>query len=108
VLGSLFSSFKHDDEEEKNASFSSLEKGQARVFEREKEKWAAYCDEQGELHVVSATCTHLGCTVKWNNDEKSWDCPCHGSRYSYEGKVMNGPANADLKKYNEKKILEKK
>lgn len=109
VLGSLFSSFKHDDDaEEKNASFSTLEKGEARVFEREKQKWAAYCDNEGELHVVSATCTHLGCTVKWNNDEKSWDCPCHGSRFSCEGKVMNGPANTDLKKYQENKVLEKK
>ncbi|HKC69758.1 MAG TPA: Rieske 2Fe-2S domain-containing protein, partial [Bacteroidia bacterium] len=51
---------------------------------------------EDNIHFVSAECTHLQCMVKWNNDEKTWDCPCHGSRFSYEGKVMNGPANAPL------------
>jgi Rieske Fe-S protein len=44
--------------------------------------------------------------VHWNNDEKSWDCPCHGSRFTYEGKVINGPANADLLSYNKNVISE--
>lgn len=60
-----------------------------------------YKDEHDMLHIVHAECTHLGCTVKWNDDEKSWDCPCHGSRYTYKGKVMNGPANEDLAYHSE-------
>lgn len=58
----------------------------------------AYKDEQGTLHLVDTTCKHLGCEVEWNEAEKSWDCPCHGSRYSYDGKVLDGPAKEPLDK----------
>lgn len=57
---------------------------------------AVYRDEQGEIHELSAICPHLGCIVHWNSAEKSWDCPCHGSRFSRYGEVVNGPANANL------------
>ncbi|MEX1095679.1 MAG: FAD-dependent oxidoreductase [Planctomycetales bacterium] len=57
---------------------------------------AAYRDENGALHERSAVCTHLGCVVQWNAAEKSWDCPCHGSRFDKLGGVFNGPANRDL------------
>ncbi|MGF1459020.1 MAG: FAD-dependent oxidoreductase [Leptolyngbyaceae cyanobacterium] len=56
------------------------------------EKVAAYRDERGDLHKVSAICPHLGCVVAWNAAEKSWDCPCHGSRFDTAGKVLHGPA----------------
>lgn len=62
-------------------------------------KVAAYRDEQGNLHAVSAVCTHLACIVNWNSAEKSWDCPCHGARFSYDGEVLHGPAVQDLEKY---------
>ena len=52
----------------------------------------AYRDPEGDLHCVGVSCTHLGCTVQWNQAETSWDCPCHGSRFSTEGEVLNGPA----------------
>ena len=58
---------------------------------------AVYRDHEGSFHAFSAVCPHLGCSVKWNALEKSFDCPCHGSRFSSHGKVLNGPANADLK-----------
>jgi Rieske Fe-S protein len=59
-------------------------------------KAAAYRDPDGVVHAVSATCTHLGCQVRFNDAETSWDCPCHGSRYDIEGRVIHGPAVRDL------------
>jgi Rieske Fe-S protein len=60
------------------------------------QKVAAYRDEEGIVHTVSAVCTHLGCLVNWNNAEKSWDCPCHGARFDCRGKILQGPAVTDL------------
>jgi Rieske Fe-S protein len=59
-------------------------------------KMAIYRDEDGVVHRMSAVCRHLGCIVNWNTNEKTWDCPCHGSRYDSVGRVINGPANSDL------------
>ena len=60
-------------------------------------KVGAYRDDEGRLHTVSTVCTHLGCAVAWNAAETSWDCPCHGSRFHYDGTVLEGPAVKDLK-----------
>lgn len=57
---------------------------------------AVYRDPDGELHVRSAVCSHLGCIVRWNRVEGSWDCPCHGSRFAPDGKVLSGPALSEL------------
>jgi glycine/D-amino acid oxidase-like deaminating enzyme/nitrite reductase/ring-hydroxylating ferredoxin subunit len=57
---------------------------------------AAYRDDDGHLHTVSAVCTHLGCLVNFNSAERSWDCPCHGSRFAVDGAVLEGPAVDDL------------
>jgi nitrite reductase/ring-hydroxylating ferredoxin subunit len=73
-----------------------LAPGEAGLRELDGEKVAAYRDPDGRLHAVSGRCTHLGCLVAWNAAERTWDCPCHGSRYSYEGKVIQGPAVDDL------------
>lgn len=62
------------------------------VVRRGLKKVAVYRDAQGALHERSAVCTHLGCVVRWNSLEKSWDCPCHGSRFDSRGRVINGPA----------------
>jgi Rieske Fe-S protein len=75
---------------------SELAPGEGGVIERRGEKFAAYVDSAGELHLMSARCTHLGCTVGWNPGEKTFDCPCHGSRYSPTGEVVNGPAARPL------------
>ncbi|GEK90303.1 Glycine/D-amino acid oxidase [Alkalibacterium putridalgicola] len=69
-------------------------------------KLGGYRDENGELHLVKTTCSHMGCGLNWNNSERSWDCPCHGSRFSYSGDVLNGPAVKPLKKVDEKKSVE--
>jgi glycine/D-amino acid oxidase-like deaminating enzyme/nitrite reductase/ring-hydroxylating ferredoxin subunit len=70
--------------------------GSGAVIRRGVQKVAAYRDDKGVLHEMSAICPHLGCIVDWNATESTWDCPCHGSRFTCEGKVINGPANSDL------------
>lgn len=69
---------------------------EAEVVDLQGERAAAYRDAGNELHVVDPTCTHLQCIVRWNNGERSWDCPCHGSRFNYDGEVIHGPAVKDL------------
>jgi Rieske Fe-S protein len=59
-------------------------------------KVAVYRDEKGELHALSPVCPHMKCIVDWNQAEKTWDCPCHGSRYDPYGHVVNGPAKKGL------------
>jgi len=60
----------------------------------------AYKDSDGNVHIVDTTCTHAGCEVNWNHAERSWDCPCHGSRFSFTGEVLEGPAEKPLQKYD--------
>jgi 3-phenylpropionate/trans-cinnamate dioxygenase ferredoxin reductase component len=69
-----------------------LAPGSGAVLEYEGRTMAVYKDEAGKINAVPARCTHMGCTVDWNESEKTWDCPCHGSRYDRVGKVIQGPA----------------
>lgn len=78
------------------SSAEELQNGSGAIMRRGLKKVAVYKDEAGEVHEYSASCPHLGCVVQWNPGEKIWDCPCHGSRFTCDGKVMNGPANRDL------------
>lgn len=73
-------------------SVDALAPGEAALVRDGLKKIAAYRDDGGTLHLRSATCTHLGCIVHWNGLERSWDCPCHGSQFSPDGKVLSGPA----------------
>jgi glycine/D-amino acid oxidase-like deaminating enzyme/nitrite reductase/ring-hydroxylating ferredoxin subunit len=73
-----------------------LTPGEGDVVEVDGEAVAAFRDESGGLHAVSATCTHLGCRVTFNTAERSWDCPCHGSRFDTDGRLIQGPAVEDL------------
>jgi glycine/D-amino acid oxidase-like deaminating enzyme/nitrite reductase/ring-hydroxylating ferredoxin subunit len=70
--------------------------GTGAVLRRGLNKVAVYRDEHGNVHERSAVCTHLGCIVKWNSSEHTWDCPCHGSRFDKDGQVLNGPAIRSL------------
>src|SRR5215218_7373896 len=79
------------------AGAAEIAPGTGAVLQHGAAKVAAYRDDAGVLHQRSAYCTHLGCVVKWNGEEKSWDCPCHGSRFSPTGdEVLNGPARTGL------------
>lgn len=71
---------------------SGIGPGEAGIIEYEGHKMGVYKTVIGEVHIVSTKCTHLGCQLSWNPDEKSWDCPCHGSRFNYEGRLLNNPA----------------
>lgn len=78
----------------------SLAKGEGGVISIDGHRKGAYKDEEGKIYIVDTTCTHLGCEVEWNSGDTSWDCPCHGSRFSYTGEVLEGPAEKPLKKYD--------
>ena len=78
-------------------SLRSVKRGEGKILERDGSKVAAYRDRAGAVTVRSAVCTHLGCLVAWNTTEKTWDCPCHGSRFQPDGKVISGPAESPLR-----------
>jgi glycine/D-amino acid oxidase-like deaminating enzyme/nitrite reductase/ring-hydroxylating ferredoxin subunit len=77
-------------------SVSEIKPGEGCIIRRGLMKVAAYRDERGVLYERRAVCTHAGCVPSWNSTEKSWDCPCHGSRFDRYGRVINGPANKNL------------
>jgi Rieske Fe-S protein len=81
-------------------SLGEVAAGEAKVVKYDGHTIALYKDEKHQLHAVNAACTHIKCTVAWNDTEKSWDCPCHGSRFSPDGEVLTGPARKDLEKIN--------
>jgi glycine/D-amino acid oxidase-like deaminating enzyme/nitrite reductase/ring-hydroxylating ferredoxin subunit len=73
-------------------STDGIPRGEARVVRYGLGKTGVYRDEDGALHAVSLRCTHLGCLLRFNSAERSWDCPCHGSRFGVDGEVLEGPA----------------
>lgn len=76
--------------------FAGVPRGAGCIVEENGERLAVYRDPKGGVHARSAVCTHMGCLVGWNDAEKSWDCPCHGSRFDPDGEVLDGPAVAPL------------
>ena len=79
-----------------NWSSDDVEPGEGKIITLKGEKVGVYKDETGKVTAVNATCPHLACIVKWNSAEKSWDCPCHGGRFTCDGKVIQGPPVKDL------------
>ncbi|WP_100405801.1 FAD-dependent oxidoreductase [Bacillus solitudinis] len=79
-----------------------LENDEGGVVTVDGKRAGAYKDPKGKLHIVDTTCTHMGCEVSWNHGERTWDCPCHGSRFSYDGEVIEGPAQKSLTPLQEK------
>lgn len=76
-----------------------IKKGEGGLIEFEDKKVGAYRDESGKVYLVKPVCSHLGCELTWNNLEKTWDCPCHGSRFNYKGKSIYDPSIKDLEVY---------
>ncbi|MEX2573889.1 MAG: (2Fe-2S)-binding protein, partial [Balneolaceae bacterium] len=76
---------------------ANIAPGEGQVVEKNGEKIAVYKNDEGHLSSCSAVCTHMACIVHWNNAEKTWDCPCHASRFSPDGTVLEGPAYNPLR-----------
>ena len=85
------------------AVLSELKPGQGKIVEYKKKKMGIYRSESGELFPVTVRCPHLGCRLSWNAAEKTWDCPCHGSRFDCYGKLIDGPAQTDIRLKHENK-----
>ena len=79
-------------------SLRVLQRGEGRVLDLAGRRVAAFRADDGAVTLLSPTCTHLGCAVAWNAVERSWDCPCHGSRFSTDGRVLAGPAQTPLER----------
>ncbi len=76
---------------------ADIEPGEARVVKHDGKKVGIYKDKKGKIHAVDIACPHMGCDLAWNAAELSWDCPCHGSRFTYEGDIIEGPALKSLR-----------
>jgi glycine/D-amino acid oxidase-like deaminating enzyme/nitrite reductase/ring-hydroxylating ferredoxin subunit len=81
---------------------SNIKRSESRLMTINGKRVGIYRDEQGVIHTVQSTCRHMGCQLYFNDAEKTWDCPCHGSRYDIDGRIIEGPATKDLKKYESK------
>ena len=73
-----------------------VKKGTAEIVNYKGKKVGVYKNTEGKCYLVSIKCSHLGCQLKWNDDEKTWDCPCHGSRFDYKGNLIDGPAQKGI------------
>jgi Rieske Fe-S protein len=77
-------------------SLRAVKRGEGKIVQRDGAKVAAYRNPSGAITLRSAVCTHMGCIVAWNPAERTWDCPCHGSRFTPAGEVISGPAESPL------------
>lgn len=84
------------------SSMDEIKRGTGAILRHGMSKIAAYREDAGELPACSAVCPHLGCIVSWNSTERSWDCPCHGSRFDTHEAVFNGPALSPLEAVSSK------
>ncbi|MEG2506995.1 MAG: FAD-dependent oxidoreductase [Longicatena sp.] len=75
--------------------------GEGKTMQIDSHTYGVYRDEQNELFIVDITCPHIGCVCSFNTIDKTWDCPCHGSRFSYKGEIIKGPATHSLRAYGE-------
>ena len=90
VINKLKASYEH---------IKDIKQGEAKIVDIEGKKVGVYRNKEGKLYALEPYCTHLGCELSWNNLENTWDCPCHGSRFTMEGKSIYDPSIKDLKIY---------
>ncbi len=81
-------------------TLNGIGRDEGKIIEVEGTKVGIYRDAAGKFFAIKPVCTHLGCELSWNNLEKTWDCPCHGSRFSYTGKSLYDPSIKDLELIN--------
>jgi len=86
-----------------NRAAADLIIGQGAILRLQGKKVAASKDKDGNVTLLSAICPHLGCVVAWNSADQSWDCPCHGSRFTAQGEIITGPAETPLAPVDHKK-----
>lgn len=91
-VGSLMGNLK----KKADTALGALECGQGGIVTWEGKDYGAYRDEKGREYLVPLSCPHLGCRLEWNSDEKTWDCPCHGSRFRYDGTLIDNPARKGI------------
>jgi hypothetical protein len=89
---------------EKVSSLAEINEGEGKVVKYEGDSYAVYKEKGGSVHLLKSTCPHAKCEVRWNSAEISWDCPCHGSRFSVNGKVLTAPSVTDLTRIREKDL----
>lgn len=92
----------------KHEDFSTIKPGEAGISTCDGRRCAVYKDETGKAYSVSPVCTHMGCYIRWNDAERTWDCPCHGSRFKADGRMIHGPAVRDLEKIVKEEKEERK
>lgn len=85
----------------RDQSLDALKNDEGAVVRINGKRAGAYKDQDGNLYLVDTTCTHMGCEVKWNSGGRTWDCPCHGSRFACTGEVVEEPAKEPLKKIDQ-------
>ena len=83
-----------------NMKFDEIANNSGSIIEVNNDKVGIYKDLDGKIYAVKPVCTHLGCLLSWNDVDKTWDCPCHGSRFDYKGKNLYDPAFKDLETYD--------
>ena len=100
LIRGLVAAIEGSEEDDRVHDISQIQKGEGKITKWQGHRCGVYKDENGELHIISPRCTHLKATLNWNDDEKTWDCPWHGSRFSVDGEVLNGPAISSLASYS--------
>ena len=99
MLGQVFQSFVTNRIKIPDEYLSVIKNDNGGIIKLDGTTIGVYKDKEGNVCAVDPTCTHLGCLLTWNNVDKTWDCPCHGSRFNYDGKNLYDPAFKDLDKY---------